>query len=328
MASNFSYVFVSADNQSPITARQGDKSGGLDGDDLRRSAETHFATQVPANFHETQEQALTAMLQEKSISDPGFVKHSAASMVGAVEIVSLLLPAPDNGFLSVSLYCDQYGQAKGLPINERATSIAKECGHSLQVYGDAFFGRCMDDESKEWERVDFTIEDLSSEAPWVKDAQKRNRGKSLGGMSTSGVFQNMLKSNNTSVIDSNSTQQVATVERGTTSEVSESDCISWTQTKEEMEVRIKLPLATVKSSDIDVKIHTRSVQVVLKSGQPISSESISAVSKIVQKGGSELWASVDPDSSAWTLDKSKQGEVYVVCSLAKNVEAQWPQLTK
>jgi hypothetical protein len=323
--SNFSYVFVPSDSTRSIAAHVADKSGGLDQDALRLSAESHFAGIVPENFQQVQEEALHAMLKEKGVNNHQMVKATAAGMVGAVEIVTLLLPCPDNNFTSVSMYCDQNGKNKGLPLNQRASSIAKVCGHSGEIYGDVFFGRCMDDESKPWERLDFTIADLSSDAPWVKEAQQRNKGKSLGGYSTSGVLQNMLNSNKTSVIDGNA----PVVHPGTSGDVSETEFITWTQTKEEMEVRVKLPISNVKSSDIDVKIHSKSLQVMLKSGQTISpEEGSSTVHKIVQKGGGELWAAIDPDCSAWTLDKTKHGDVFVVCTLAKNVETQWPQLTK
>lgn len=323
--SNFSYVFVPCDVSTSISARVGNKSGGLENDDVRQSAESHFAGIVPENFQQVQEDALNAMLKEKGVTNPQMAKASAAGMAGAVEIVTLLLPCPDNHYTSVSMYCDQNGKNKGLPLNQRASSIAKVCGHSGEIYGDVFFGRCMDDESKPWERLDFTLEDLSSDAAWVKEAQQRNKGKSLGGYSTSGVLQSMMNSNKTSVIDGNA----PVVHPGTTQDVAETEFITWTQNKEEMEVRVKLPVSNVKSSDLDVKIHSKTLQVLLKSGQKIAETTGNGnIDKIIQKGGGELWSAVDPDCSAWTLDKTKSGEVFVVCTLAKNVEQQWPQLAK
>jgi hypothetical protein len=42
----------------------------------------------------------------------------------------------------------------------------------LQVNGDVFLGRYMDNE-EDFERMDFTKADLSSSAPWVADAQRQ-----------------------------------------------------------------------------------------------------------------------------------------------------------
>ncbi len=321
----FSYVYVPSDVSTSVSAHTADKSGGLEQDALRLAAEFHFSKIVPQNFQEMQEAALNAVLKEKGVNNPQMAKSSVAGMAGAVEIVTLLLPCPENSFTGVSMYCDQNGKNKGLPLNQRASSIAKICGHNGEIYGDVFFGKCMDDESKPWERLDFGLADLSSDAAWVKEAAQRNKGKPLGGYSTSGVLQNMLNSNKTSVIDGNA----PIVHPGTSGDVSETDFITWTQNKEEMEVRVKLPVSNIKSSDLDVKMHSKTLQVLLKSGQTISSSvGDDNIHKIVQRGGGELWSTVDPDSSAWTIEKSKMGEVTVVCTLAKNVEAQWPQLTK
>jgi hypothetical protein len=42
----------------------------------------------------------------------------------------------------------------------------------MQVNGDVFLGRYMDNE-EDFERMDFTTADLSSAAPWVADAQRQ-----------------------------------------------------------------------------------------------------------------------------------------------------------
>jgi hypothetical protein len=42
----------------------------------------------------------------------------------------------------------------------------------MQVNGDVFLGRYMDNE-EDFERMDFTTADLSSAAPWVSDAQRQ-----------------------------------------------------------------------------------------------------------------------------------------------------------
>lgn len=323
---HFAYVYVPADNTISVSQHSADKAGGLERDALRLTTEKHFSQYVPSTFVEDQEKVVSEILQAKGVdNNPEMIKASVQNMAGAVEIVALLLPCLENGFIGVSMYCDQNGKTKNLPLNPRATSIAQCCGSQTQVFGDAFFGRYHDDESLPWARLDFTIEDLRSDASWVKESAKRNQGRQMGAYSTSGVLQNMLNSQNTAAI----TGDTPSITKGTVSEINETEFIAWTQNKEEMEVRIKLPVAMIKPSELDVKIHSKKLQVLMKSGAKIGEVTASnPVSQIVQVGGAELYGSVDPDCSAWTLDKSKAGEVTVVVTLAKNQEANWPQLTK
>ena len=88
----------------------------------------------------------------------------------AVEIVSLLPSRPDNKFVGVNMYCDDRGLPKRLPVNMRASGITRTCGKPTQVYGDAFFGRVLDDGRDLFERQDFGLKDVDSDALWIKQA--------------------------------------------------------------------------------------------------------------------------------------------------------------
>ena len=101
---------------------------------------------------------------------------STAADLGMVENVALLSNAPDNGFTGVNLYCDDEGQALGLPRNVRACEIAACAGKPLDVCGDAFLARVMDSEDA-FARVDLLLSEVSSSAPWVKAAADQNRRK-------------------------------------------------------------------------------------------------------------------------------------------------------
>ena len=50
-----------------------------------------------------------------------------------VESVPLLTNSKANGFVGVNLYCDDTGQIKQLPVNVRATDMARCCGHAIEV---------------------------------------------------------------------------------------------------------------------------------------------------------------------------------------------------
>jgi hypothetical protein len=43
--------------------------------------------------------------------------------------------------------------------------------------GDAFVGRFHDDESMEWNRLDFSLEEASPDAHWVKTCAEQNKCK-------------------------------------------------------------------------------------------------------------------------------------------------------
>ena len=54
---------------------------------------------------------------------------------------------------------DDTGSLKGLPHNDRASSLASEAGYPVDVRGDAFVGRVMDSDA-EFQRLDFTFDDV------------------------------------------------------------------------------------------------------------------------------------------------------------------------
>lgn len=108
---------------------------------------------------------------------PGLL--DAATGLGMVENVALLSNAPAHGFIGVNLYCDDEGQALGLPRNARACEIAACAGKPLDVCGDAFLARVMDSDA-EFARLDLRLEEVSSSAPWVKAGAAQNAAKRAG----------------------------------------------------------------------------------------------------------------------------------------------------
>jgi hypothetical protein len=65
-------------------------------------------------------------------------------MDSLVDSVPLVLNTPAVQHVSVNLYVDDKGTAKGLPVNARASAIVQACGKMLEVRGDAFIGRVFD----------------------------------------------------------------------------------------------------------------------------------------------------------------------------------------
>ena len=82
---------------------------------------------------------------------------------------------------------------KGLPLNVRATQVAQMVGLPLEVRGDAFVARFFDDDDG-FDRLDFTMSDLSSSAPWVAAAREFNTQKHLRGDSTEKAYERLVAS--------------------------------------------------------------------------------------------------------------------------------------
>lgn len=303
---NFKYIYVPCELSQPSSERLAPKAGGLEKDALRLLAEEHF--------------------------DP-----SSNGLKGSsVEIVSLLLPAQDYNYVGVSMYCDAIGKNKQLPINQRASSIANLCNHQEAIHGDVFFGKYHDDESKPWVRLDFSMDDMNSDAEWCKIAQVKNQGAQRKAYSTSSVLQNMMNNKNGNgpaiITPDNLTTAPTHVQHYDNGEDSktENEALKWTQTADEIEMKIKLP-GVFKSSDFNIQIKSKKLIILLKSGKsiPLTTEFTNneKITQIFQSTGGELFQKIDPDSSSWQLSKSKNGnETVLEITLAKTSAARWLEL--
>lgn len=99
---------------------------------------------------------------------------SAMTAMQLVDIVPLLQQHPSNGWECVSMYVDDNAMNKGVPLNRRATELCASCGVKKAIYGDAFIARAVDDNNDLYERKDFLVKDLSSDASWMKKARTIN----------------------------------------------------------------------------------------------------------------------------------------------------------
>lgn len=89
-----------------------------------------------------------------------------------VENIALLSNSRDYGFIGVNMYVDDEGSVRGCARNIRATEIAHCCGKPIEVKGDAFLARVLDD-GDNFERRDLHLNEISSEAEWVKQAKNQ-----------------------------------------------------------------------------------------------------------------------------------------------------------
>jgi hypothetical protein len=322
----FKFLLIPCDGSS-ITELQKSKSGGLENDELRLSAEAHFSSIAIKQTVAEQQSAIDSLLAEKGIDagtvNPDLLKN-IHNLGGSVEILSLLLPSANNGFTSISLYCDRNGQAKYLAQNQRATSLCQSCSLNTVVYGDAFIGRAHDDESLPWERMNFDSTDLSSDAPWLLLAQTTNRGKNMGSYTTSGSLQNMMNQQKQAPAQLNNSKAAAQ-----SSGANKIDT-TWHQTTEDIEFSVSIP-NHLKASDIDVKIQSSRVQLSLKTPMAADDDTLvrnAIESAVISASGAELYGRIDVSNSTWNVEKLKDGSLVVVFSLSKGDTTSWPQLLK
>ena len=82
--------------------------------------------------------------------------NSAMGRQGGFEIVPMIYPDSSNGYRGLSLYIDQVGRFKDLPLNERASKLAQR-----DIRGDAFAIASYDDPVKDnWARISVTKDRL------------------------------------------------------------------------------------------------------------------------------------------------------------------------
>jgi Flp pilus assembly protein TadD len=101
-----------------------------------------------------------------------------ATELQLVETIPVSPMGPATDFVGVNMYVDDQAQAKGLPLNPRASSILSTCRCAHQVFGDAFIARLQDNEAADvFKRMDFRLSELNSSSEWIRQAQRLNDPK-------------------------------------------------------------------------------------------------------------------------------------------------------
>ena len=238
----FKCLLIPADANVPMEEMSLSKSGGLTNDALSAHAKDYFRQHYQSNDN----------------SD-----NSALAQASCLDIMAVTVPTRTNEYRAVSLYRFGGDRAQSLPANPRAMALVTSCGHALasQIHGNVFVGRAHDDEDSDiWERVDFTVDDANPKSPWCQVARSTGGGGGSGkaaASSLSGILQQtQTQSGNLQVVSGNDTGTAV----GTTAlsygmdgapAVSEQG-YSWTQDKEEVEVRFVVPSETTAK---DCKLH-------------------------------------------------------------------------
>ena len=114
-------------------------------------------------------------------------------MGSLVDTVPLVYNTKDVAHVGVTMYVDDQGASKELPMNRRATAVTQQCHQPMQVLGDAFIGRFFDDDDG-YARHDFTLAELDGAAEWIALAQRQAAGRAAreaagGGANAEQMFQ-------------------------------------------------------------------------------------------------------------------------------------------
>lgn len=168
----FKYLLVPCDDKCPVEQRT---FAGASDDELREVLTSHFR-RTKLSIGQKQELAATITARavennKKSAVGPAEADSDPAASVATMhsyaedfadhtsfEIVPVVMPTRATKFVGTSLYIDDAGRFKDLPVNSRASRIAQR-----DIRGDAFMLSNHDDPAlDEWRRMDCTADDFQT----------------------------------------------------------------------------------------------------------------------------------------------------------------------
>lgn len=145
---------------------------------LLNALKAYFQSSSPPKTEEQKLRQMAQLRQQAGASGSALPESllRAAIGTGMVESLPLLPQLRERAFEAVTMYVDDEGQLKDLPLNPRASDVASRCrGAPVSVRGDAFVGRVRDDGDDVFERLSFTADELSSSADWFAAAEAAAR---------------------------------------------------------------------------------------------------------------------------------------------------------
>ena len=247
--------------------------------------------------------------QEKGI-EPSEKMIEVAADLQLVETVALLPGGVKTDYLHINMYCDDRAVSKGSSLNERACGIASICGlSSLQVRGDVFIGRVIEDDER-FIRQDFTLKDLDSSAKWMETARDLNRLKQNDpGLAR---LQAMAGADQSQVIMQQQNHAMSSGQmEDAPGESPEGSVYTWSQNEDDVVIEVVCPNSTV-AKDIKCLWGPQTLKLVI--------ESFDDDKKTVLDG--KLFQRIDVDGSTWTIESTKVGRVLQI-TLSKEKAMRW-----
>ncbi|EER01247.1 MYND finger domain protein, putative [Perkinsus marinus ATCC 50983] len=295
----FTYVLIPADSNEPIQELKSPQVD-LENDTFVKQLKVYFASKSDESSLDKQQflaQLSAHAKQDVSKSVNPEMLEKLMSMT-TVDILTLALPVPKTSYTGVSMYVDDKGVAKNLPVNVRAQGLTSACGLiGNQIRGDAFVGRMYDDGKDKWFRMDFRESDLNSGLEWIAAAKSINMRQG-GGTTLSALTSQYGMGSNSEVAAPTSVANMSNRE-----EPVKREGYTFRQTKDEVEIDI--PLANgVSKRDIKVTIKPKFISVHVNN-MPVAIEG-------------PLWGHVDTDGSGWMIDDGA-----LIITMEKEKENQW-----
>ena len=185
---SFKYVFIPCDDSIPIEERMLDIPPGREMECLLDVLKKHFLESGVQSMEDKtltkdeQNRKLKEQLEKQSGQKIDDEMLKVAASMQMVQPVALLPGGTKNNFIHVNMYVDDKGISKGLRLNKRASDFTQLVNMPNQVAGDAFVARIFDDEKSDFKRIDFSLDELRSDAKWVEEAIQLNteRRQNLG----------------------------------------------------------------------------------------------------------------------------------------------------
>lgn len=209
--------------------------------------------------------------------------------LGSVESFSLSKPYLENDNIGVNVYLDEAGQLKNLCANRRATEFANLCGfQSVPFAGDVLIGRVQYTKQYGIRNIDFNLDDMDSNAKWLKGVFNRN-------------YQQGIEN-----------QQVSLEQSKNIEKVHEGSEYNWRENEEDIEINFNFEKYVKSYKDLNIKFHRKKVIFSNKNTK-------------MQIYEIELYKPIDVDDSTWNVSSDSKNIIDI--TLTKAEEGIWNQLT-
>ncbi|OUS42320.1 hypothetical protein BE221DRAFT_188185 [Ostreococcus tauri] len=240
----------------------------------------------------------------------------AAMSMQMAQPVPLMPGSKRTGHVHVNMYVDDRGISKGLPTNARASALSAEAGSPQQVLGDAFIARIFDDDDR-FMRLDFTLDECSSDAAWMKKAKALalERSATIGDVSRTMAE---LSGKGAKDLDLESAAKAPLDPSQTPGPHQD---FEWSQDEEEVTLKVRVPAHTTKA-DVTCVFGpgSQKLSVRIKTLGEVEGKS----TRVVDNEGDvdTLFHEIVPDESSWSL-VTHSGERAFEASLVKRHELKW-----
>ena len=230
----------------------------------------------------------------KTLQAPSAQSLQEQARGGSCEAWPLAQPNEENDYRAVRLYIDEVGALRMRPRNERAEALAAACGlHGVSLHGDAYVGRCSRAPLGGERNDSFTLADLDHESEWVRIARKSHTERAQQLDLTDSAH---LASGGDAVADG----------------------FTWTQTEDDLEVRVTKGLPADLSGAAKKKLsvsYGKGASLTVK----FDGKEVLSMPKLFDR--------VAPDECSWSIEKGKgDAPPTLVIQMEKVSSRAWDEL--